>query len=128
MSDEDVFASPKSRLVALLLAGIIGVFGAHRFYVGRTKSAILMLCTLGGLGLWYLYDVIMIASGSFRDADGRLVTSWDEDPVHANATITAGAVLDELDALRAEVNDLHERLEFAERLLSNPDRGNSTRA
>ncbi len=127
MSDEDIFASPKSRLVTILLAAILGVFGAHRFYVGRTKSAILMLCTLGGLGLWYVYDLIMIASGSFRDADGRLVTSWDEDPVHASGAITAGAVLDELDALRAEVNDLHERLEFAERLLSNPDRGTPNR-
>jgi hypothetical protein len=128
VSDEDIFASPKSRLVALLLAGMLGFVGAHRFYVGRTKSAILMLCTIGGLGLWYLYDLIMIASGSFRDAEGRLVTSWEEDPVHASGAITAGAVLDELDALRAEVNDLHERLEFAERLLSNPDRGNTTRA
>ena len=32
-----------------------------------------------GLGIWYLYDVIMVASGSFTDADGRRVVRWDPE-------------------------------------------------
>ncbi len=122
MTDDDLFASPKSRLTTILLAAVLGVFGAHRFYVGKTQSAVAMLLTLGGLGLWYVYDLIMIAAGSFRDSEGRFVTNWEPENMNLAGSITAASVLDELDALRAEMNDLHERLEFAERLLSDPDR------
>ncbi len=119
MTDHDLYPSPKSRLTTTVLAAILGVFGAHRFYVGRTKSAILMPLTIGGLGLWYLYDLIVIASGAFRDAEGRLVTNWDPEDEHISGSLPASAVLDELDALRLEVNDLHERVAFTERLLGN---------
>ena len=120
MTDE-LFASPKSRTTAQLLSIFLGVFGAHRFYVGKTQSAILMACTLGGLGVWYMYDLIMIAAGSFRDADGLLIVNWEPEGDHLLPPSTAASILDELDALRAEVSDLHERVEFAERLLANPD-------
>ena len=33
----------------------------HRFYVGKIGTGILMLLTLGGLGIWTLIEVIMIA-------------------------------------------------------------------
>lgn len=122
MTDDDLFASPKSRLTTILLAAVLGVFGAHRFYVGKTQTAVAMLLTLGGLGLWYVYDLIMIAAGSFRDSEGRFVTNWEAENMNLPGSITAASVLDELDALRTEVNDLHERLEFAERLLSDPNR------
>ena len=38
-----------------------------------------MALTVGGLGLWYLYDLILVASGSFRDVEGRLVRRWDPE-------------------------------------------------
>ncbi|MEP6590552.1 MAG: TM2 domain-containing protein [Gemmatimonadota bacterium] len=120
MNDE-LFASPKSRLTTQLLAIFLGVFGAHRFYVGKTQSGILQACTLGGLGLWYLYDNIMIAVGSFRDADGLLVADWEPETDRLVPPGTAAAMLDELDALRLEVSELHDRLDFAERIISTPD-------
>lgn len=58
-------------LAVLLLALLLGIFGAHRFYLRRTGSAILMLITIGGLGIWYLVDLIMIITGNFRDHYGR---------------------------------------------------------
>ncbi|HEY4322311.1 MAG TPA: TM2 domain-containing protein [Gemmatimonadales bacterium] len=123
MSDEDeIFASPRSRTVTLLLALVVGVFGGHRFYVGRTQSAILQVVTVGGLGIWWLYDVIVVASGSFRDAEGRLVANWEPEADHLVTSGTAAAILDDVDALRAEVADLHERLDFAERMLAAPER------
>lgn len=107
-------SSDKSRGVALALAAVLGPFGAHRFYVGKTGTGVLMLCTLGGAGLWYLYDLILVAGGSFRDADKRLVSRWDpEQP--SPATELLPEVLDELTALRAEVAELAERVDFAER-------------
>jgi len=70
--------SPKSRLVALLLCFFLGGFGVHRFYVGKTGTGILMLLTLGGLGIWWVIDMIIVIVGSFKDKDGRLVFRWTE--------------------------------------------------
>ena len=109
--------SDKSRGVALALAAILGPFGGHRFYVGKTGTGILMALTIGGVGLWYLYDLILVASGSFRDADGRLVRRWDPEEVPRGGAIPA-EVLDELDLLRNQVAELAERVDFAERLLA----------
>ncbi|MFL5447414.1 MAG: TM2 domain-containing protein [Gemmatimonadales bacterium] len=112
--------SEKSRGVALALAAILGPFGAHRFYVGKTGTGILMLCTLGGAGLWYLYDLIVVAGGSFRDVQGKLVCIWDpEQPSFSQGDVSA-EVMEELSALRAEVAELAERVDFAERLLASP--------
>jgi hypothetical protein len=52
-------------------------FGGHRFYVGKAGSGILMAVTAGGMGVWWLYDLITVASGDFRDVDGRRVALWD---------------------------------------------------
>jgi TM2 domain len=109
--------SDKSRGVATALAAILGPVGAHRFYVGKTGSGALMCCTFGGLGLWWLYDLIVIAAGEFRDVDGRRVSRWDPEAGEAQST---EALAQEVDALRAEVAELAERLDFAERLLAQP--------
>lgn len=70
--------SPRSRLVALLFCVLFGVFGVHRFYVGKIGTGILMVVTFGGFGIWMLIDLILIAVGSFRDKEGRRVFRWTE--------------------------------------------------
>jgi TM2 domain-containing membrane protein YozV len=60
-------------LAALLLCIFFGVFGIHRFYLGRIGTGILMLITLGGLGIWYVVDLILIIVGQLRDHDGNFV-------------------------------------------------------
>ncbi len=70
--------SPKSRLVAALLCGLVGIFGAHRFYVGKIGTGILMVFTLGGLSIWTLVDLILILCGVFKDKEGRRVFRWTE--------------------------------------------------
>ena len=109
--------SDKSRTVSLVLGLILGWAGAHRFYVGKIGTGLLMLCTGGGLGIWYLIDNIMIASGGFRDAEGRRVVRWDPETADELAGVPR-ELLDELYALRTEVNELHERVDFNERLLT----------
>lgn len=74
MPDSNV--SPRSRLAALLLVFFVGVFGAHRFYVGKIGTGLLMLFTIGGFGIWSLIDLIIIAVGGFKDKEGRLVSEW----------------------------------------------------
>lgn len=70
--------STKSRLVALLLCWFLGIFGAHRFYVGKNGTAALMIVTLGGLGIWALVDLIIIVCGGFTDKNGLKVFQWME--------------------------------------------------
>jgi len=60
-------------LAAVLLCWLLGVFGAHRFYLGRIGSGVLMLVTIGGLGIWYLVDLILVIVGQLRDSDGNYV-------------------------------------------------------
>ncbi|HEY7504171.1 MAG TPA: TM2 domain-containing protein [Gemmatimonadales bacterium] len=109
--------SDKSRGVATALALLLGPFGAHRFYVGKTGSGVLMTATLGGLGLWWLYDVIVVVAGDFRDVEGRRVSRWDPEAGGVHGT---EVLMQEVDQLRAEVAELAERLDFAERLLAAP--------
>src|SRR2546430_7864544 len=70
-------ASDRSRGVTLVLAFFGGMFGLHRFYTGRVQSGIWMALTFGGLGIWYLYDLILVATGEFRDGEGLRVVRWD---------------------------------------------------
>lgn len=72
----DPEVSRKSRLIALLLCWFLGVFGAHRFYVGRPLSAIFMILTLGGLGIWALIDLIVIVCGDFKDKNKKKLVTW----------------------------------------------------
>ena len=61
----------KSWHVALLLSFFLGFFGADRFYLGRTRSAIIKLITLGCFFVWWMSDFILIASDYRKDAWGR---------------------------------------------------------
>ena len=71
--------SEKSRLVTVLLCLFLGWFGAHRFYVGKIGTGILMIITFGGLGVWYVADLIMVICGAFKDKDGKKVFRWMEE-------------------------------------------------
>ena len=71
-----VDVSPKSRLATTLLAWFLGQFGAHRFYLGKIGTAIAMLFTLGGLGIWALIDFIYAVSGNMKDKEGKLIKNW----------------------------------------------------
>ncbi|MEJ2693788.1 MAG: TM2 domain-containing protein [Candidatus Thiodiazotropha sp.] len=66
----------KRILPAFLLCFFFGVFGVHRFYVGKVGTGILQIVTLGGLGIWTLIDLIMIIVGAFTDKEGNKITQW----------------------------------------------------
>lgn len=66
--------SPKSKIVALILAILLGYLGIHRFYVGKIGTGIIWLFTGGCFGIGWLYDIIKIATGTFKDGTGMVIS------------------------------------------------------
>ena len=60
-------------LTLFLLTFFVGVLGFHRFYVGKIGTGFLMLLTLGGLGVWFLVDLILVVTGQFTNKDGQKI-------------------------------------------------------
>jgi len=61
----------KDWLTALLLSIFLGQLGIDRFYLGYIGLGVLKLLTAGGCGIWWLVDVILIATNRLKDAQGR---------------------------------------------------------
>ncbi|XP_013396896.1 TM2 domain-containing protein 3 [Lingula anatina] len=57
---------------ALILSVTVGGFGADRFYLGLWREGIGKLFSFGGLGVWTIVDVILIAIGYVGPYDGSL--------------------------------------------------------
>ena len=60
-------------LTLFLLTFFVGVLGVHRFYVGKIGTGFLMLLTLGGLGVWFRVDLILVVTGQFTNKDGEKI-------------------------------------------------------
>ena len=61
----------RSYVVALVLSIFVGALGIDRFYMGLIGTGILKLVTFGGFGVWYIIDIVLIATNSLKDADGK---------------------------------------------------------
>ncbi len=61
----------RSFIVAIVLSIFFGLLGVDRFYLGYIFLGILKLITLGGFGVWYLIDIILIAANSLRPKHGE---------------------------------------------------------
>ncbi|MEM4992171.1 TM2 domain-containing protein [Priestia sp. SB1] len=68
-----ITSSEKNWLITVLLCFFLGGLGAHRFFVGKIGTGIVMLVTLGGFGIWSLIDLIVIIAGNFKDSEGNLI-------------------------------------------------------
>jgi len=65
--------SHKNYATTLILTIVLGWMGIHRFYVGKAGTGILYLLTFGFLGIGWIIDIIMVASGSFTDKSGAWI-------------------------------------------------------
>lgn len=117
--------SKRSRGVALGLCIFGGFFGLHRFYADKAGSAVAMMLTFGGFGVWWLYDLVLLAAGEFRDAKDLPIRNWGVQEsqfpgreLGQRAERRVHELEEQVDGLREQFNDLAERVDFAERMLA----------
>ncbi|WP_336276234.1 TM2 domain-containing protein [Bartonella sp. CB178] len=71
--------SEQSRVMLALICWFAGVFGVHRFMIGKIGTGILMLVlslSVVGLvisGTWAIIDFILIVAGQFSDKNGHRI-------------------------------------------------------
>jgi hypothetical protein len=63
--------SDKEYIIAVLFSIFLGYLGIDRFYMGQVGMGIGKLLTGGGCGVWWLIDIILIATRSSNDSAGR---------------------------------------------------------
>ena len=113
--------SERSRGVALTLAVIGGWLGLHRFYAGKIGTGIAQIFTLGGLGVWWMYDLILVVTGEFRDMNDLRIRRWGVEQTADSSGATMAQVRhlsDQIDVMQRQLGEVAERLDFHERVLA----------
>ena len=74
------------------------------------------------MGIWWLYDMVTLVAGEFRDAEDLPLRNW-----HVGETVVgAGAassrqvqqLTQQMEQVQRQLGELAERVDFAERLLT----------
>ena len=58
----------------LLYSILLGFLGMDRFCLGQTGTAVGKLLTLGGVGVWWVVDIILLVTDSLKPEDG---SNWN---------------------------------------------------
>lgn len=85
----------KNKTTALILSILVGGLGVDRFYLGYTGIGILKLLTGGCFGILWLIDLINIATGKLKPADGSSYGDAEE----ANSVQPTTNAYDDLEKL-----------------------------
>ncbi|MBQ8749963.1 MAG: TM2 domain-containing protein [Clostridia bacterium] len=56
-----------------IICWLVGIFGVHRFLVGKIGTGVLWVITGGCFGIGVIVDLIMILCSSFTDKDGNKI-------------------------------------------------------
>lgn len=88
----EVNEGEKSFIATWLLSLLLGFFGADRFYLGKIGTAVAKLLTLGGIGVWWLVDLILVLAGVARDRSGQRLAGYQKQRVIA-WSVTGGLIV-----------------------------------
>ncbi|XP_060825710.1 TM2 domain-containing protein CG11103 [Bombus pascuorum] len=61
-------------VTTLLYSILLGFLGLDRFCLGHVGTGVGKLLTLGGVGVWWVFDIILIVTGSLQPEDG---SNWN---------------------------------------------------
>ena len=85
----------KSKTTAMILSILVGGFGVDRFYLGYTGMGVLKLLTGGCFGVLYIMDIVNIATGKLKPADG---SDYNDDlTITSESTQPTTSAYDELE-------------------------------
>lgn len=68
----------KDFMVTAMLSLFVGWLGVDRFYLAKVGTGILKLITLGGFGIWYIIDLILILTGNVQDKFNQPLKNRDK--------------------------------------------------
>ena len=70
MANYTTMTSDKSKSTALELCIFGGWVGLHQYYVGNIGKGLLYTCTFGLVCFGWIFDIVKIATGGFKDNAG----------------------------------------------------------
>ncbi|XP_067657436.1 TM2 domain-containing protein amaretto-like [Haliotis asinina] len=56
-------------VTTLLYSVLLGFLGMDRFCLGHTGTAVGKLLTVGGVGIWWIIDIVLLVTGMLKPAD-----------------------------------------------------------
>lgn len=66
--------SYKDPMIITILSVVVGYLGVDRFMLGQIGLGILKLCTLGGVGIWWVIDWFLVGKKA-KEANMRLLNN-----------------------------------------------------
>ncbi len=85
--------SIKSPKITWLLCLFFGMLGLHRLYVKKIGTGLVMLITLGGFGLWTLFDLLSIVNNKFEDREGHCILFYKNPSALTKSLFVIGSIL-----------------------------------
>ncbi len=83
-------ANEKSFVVTLWLSILFGLFGVDHFYLGKIGTGFFKLLTAGGLGIWWIIDIITLFRGKTTDKAGYPLEGYSPKTRNHNLLILGG--------------------------------------
>lgn len=85
----------KNKLVLVILSYLLGVFGIDRMYLGCWGTGLIKLFTIGGLGIWYMIDLVLIIANCLSSSNSPVLCGgyrWDKTSIE-HAVIASKIIL-----------------------------------